>query len=285
MRILKPILNKRLIPLKNYKGFIVYLQHALLFLLASFFLAGCASKPWTDPLKSTEADSTIQIIDTLVARNAKCGGTLEADISLFYQNPLEKKALSGYLQFSKPSSYKFVMTNPFGQPIIVVAGDKESFQAINTLDKKYLDANLSSFGLRNDIPSDFLKSDWNTWLTGRNELSSQSITDIRNDRDSRGVWLTFQSKEQNGVYHLLLDREQEIFLVLVLEDGRGKSIAEISYDNWVTLEECKQPQEIDITGLDYWTKVQIKLSNVLITSERKTFQLKPPPGFLQQYLR
>lgn len=260
-------------------------RQALLFLLTSFFLAGCASKPWTDPLQSTEADSATQIIDSLVARDAACGGTLEGDLALFYQNPLEKKALRGFLQFSKPSSYKFVMTNPFGQPVLVIAGDQDTYQAINTLEKKYLAGSVSSFGLRNDIPSYFLKSNWSFWLTGRNQLSSQAITEIRNDRDSRGVWLTFQGKEQQEVYHLLLDREQEVFLILVLENSDGQTVAEITYNNWITQGKCRQPLEISIAGLDYGTNIQIKLSNVLTTDEKKTYRLQPPPGYLRQYLR
>jgi hypothetical protein len=211
---------------------------------------------------------------------------MEGDVAFFYQNPLGKKALSGFLQFSRPSSYKFVMTNPFGQPILVVAGDQDTFQAINTLEKKYLAGNLSSFALRNDIPNYFLKSNWSFWLTGRNQLSSQAITEIRNDRDSRGVWLTFQSEKQKGVYHLLLDREQEIFPILILEDGNGKTVAEITYDNWVEQGQCRQPLDINIAGLDYGTNIEIKLSNVLISSEVKTYRLKPPPhGYLRQYLR
>lgn len=272
-------------PWKTDKPLIVYLQQAMLYLLASFFLVGCASKPWTDPLKSTEADSATRIVDSLVQRDAACGGTMESDVAFFYQNPLGKKTLSGFLQFSKPSSYQFVMTNPFGQPILIVAGDQDSFQAINTLEKKYLAGNLSSFGLRNDIPSYFLKSNWSFWLTGRNQLSSQAITEIRNDRDSRGVWLTFQSEKQKGMYHLLLDREQESYPILILEDGNGKTVAEITYDNWVEQGQCRQPLDINIAGLDYGTNIEIKLSNVLISSEVKTYQLKPPQGYLRQYMR
>ena len=122
---------------------------------------------------------------------------LEGDLLIFYQNPLEKKAFSGFLQFSMPSSFKFVMANPFGQPVLVIAGDQESFQAIDTLEKKLSGGSLRSFGLRNDIPAYFLKSDWGSWLTGRNQFSSQAITDIREDRDSKGIWLTFKSKEQD----------------------------------------------------------------------------------------
>jgi hypothetical protein len=285
MRRIKQKLNKKLMLWKTSKSSIICLKQALFILLASYFLSGCGAKPWTDSLKGTEADSATQIIDSLVAQDSACGGTLEGDVALFYQNPLGKKALNGFLRFSKPSAYKFVMTNPLGQPILIIAGDQETFQAINTLEKKYLAGSLSSFGLRNDIPSYLLKSNWSSLITGRNQLSSQAITDIRNDRDSRGVWLTFQSKEQKGVYHLLLDLKQEIFRTLILENGYGKTVAEITYDNWVTLGECRQPLAINIGGLDYGTNIEITLSNVLLSSEVTAYRLKPPRNYLRQYLR
>lgn len=262
----------------------LHVGQVLLFLFAAFVLAGCASSPWTNPLKGTEADSIARQIDALTARDALCGKTIEGDLVLFYQSPLGKKALDGFFQFSMPSAYKFVVTNPFGQPVLVIAGDKEYFQVINTLKKQFLTEKLSSFGLRNDIPSSLLKSDWSSLLTGRFQLSSRSITDIRNDRDARGVWLTFQNNNQAGVSHLLLDREKEIFLVYILEGGNGKKIAEITYGKRLPADTCHQPLEINIAGLDYGTEIHITLDNVILNEEKKTFQLHPPPGYTRQYM-
>lgn len=259
-------------------------QRALLIILAISFIAGCARKPWTDPLAGSEVESVTQLVDSLVARDAECGETLEGDLVLFYQNPLEKKALSGFLEFSMPSSFKFVITNPIGQPVWAVAGDQNTFQAINIPQRSYLAGSLRSFGLRNDIPSLFLKSDWGSWLTGRNLLSGQMITDIRKDRDSRGVWLTFENKNQAGQHHLLLDKEKEIFPVRILEDGSGRKIVEVTYNNWINVERCRQPLEINISGLDYGTNIHIELSDVSLTDERKTFRLQPPPGYSRQFM-
>ncbi len=284
MKKIKTISGKKLKPWKINKPFPVAGRHVLLWLFFALLLAGCAKKPWTEPLRESETDSVSQLVDSLAARDAACGDTLVGDIILFYQNPFEKKALDGFLQFSMPSSYKFVMTNPFGQPVLIIAGDQVSFEAINTLEKEYFKGSLRSFGLRNNIPGYFLKSNWGSLLTGRNKLSSKSITDIRGDRDSRGIWLTFQNKEQKGFNHLLLDRNQEVYPVRILEDGKGKEIAKITYSNWVTMGQCRQPQEINITGLDYGTDIQIKLSDVLITNEKRTYKLSPPPGYFQQYL-
>ncbi len=271
-------------PCKTYKAMGIYIKHTLAVLFVSFLLAGCASKPWTDPLEGTEADSAKQLVDALVAQDAACGPTLAGDIDLFYQNPLEKKALSGFLQFSEPSSYKFVVANPFGQPVLIIAGDQEAFQAIDTTSKNYLAGSIRSFGLRNNIPAPFLKSDWAAWLTGRNQLSRQTIIDIRNDRDSKGIWLTFQSQGQTDVHRLLVDPAQQIVLVHILENERGRTVAEVSYDDWMTQGACRQPLDINITGLDYGTTIHLKLSNVLISDEKKTYRLKPPPGYIQHYM-
>ena len=100
-------------PWKTNKPAVLLIRHTLFFLFAAFVLAGCATSPWTDPLQDTEADKIAHQIDALAARDAACGKTLEGDLLLFYQSPLEKKALEGFLQFSMPSSYKFVVTNPF----------------------------------------------------------------------------------------------------------------------------------------------------------------------------
>ncbi len=273
--------NKKSMPWKPDNRLAVF-RLPLFLLFASLLLGGCATKPWNEPLKQSEADSIIQLTDSLIARDAECGGTLEGDLVLYYQNPFGKKALSGFLQFSIPSSYKFVMTNPFGQPVLIIAGDQKTFQAIDTIHRNYLAGSLRSFFLHNDIPIYFLTGDWGAWLTDRNLLPSSEITDIRNDRDSRGVWLSYKSKKR--VYHLLLDPQKKIFPVRILENEKGKKIAEITYDNWVVSAGCSQPQEINIAGLDYGTDIHIQLSNVALSNVHGVYRLKPPPGYSKQFM-
>jgi len=271
-------------PWKTNKLAALPIRHTLLLLFAVFVLAGCATSPWTDPLQNTEAEKIARQIEAIAARDAACGKTLEADLILFYQSPLEKKALEGFLQFSMPSSYKFVMSNPFGQPVLIIAGDQDSYQVINTFTNKFLTGSLLSFGLHNNIPTSFLKSDWSALLTARFQLFSRSITDIRNDRDARGVWLTFPNKKQGGVSHLLLDREKEIFLVYIMEDNKGKKVAELTYGNRMPADTCQQPLDIHIAGLDYGTEIHLTLENVVLSEQKKTYQLRPPPGYIRQYM-
>ncbi len=267
----------------------LFIRQLMLFVLAPILIVGCGGRPWTDPLKPDEADAAAELIDSLTRRDAMCGKILEADLSLFYENPLGKKALSGFLQFSLPSSYKLVMTNPFGQPVLAIAGNEQSFQAINTIQKKYMEGSIRSFGLLNNIPKHFLEASWGNWLTGRSQFSSQAITDIRHDRETRGLWITFQAENstQPATHHLLLAPEDKLILTRIIEDGKGKSVADIKYGNWIAQGECRQPREIDITGLGYGANIRIKLSDVLVSDKEQSFQLPIPPdeaGYIKQYL-
>ena len=84
--------------------------------------------------------------------------------------------------------------------------------------------------------------------------------------------------------HLLLEPTSKLPLSLVLENGSGKIIAKVTYGDWITLGECRQPQEIHINGLDYGTEIRLKLSNVQLTNEGKQFSVPVPPGYGQQLL-
>jgi len=273
-------------PSKNDKSYIKPYLPALYFLLISFFLAGCAPRPWTDPLAETEADNIIQFASDLTERDSACGNTLDSDLNLVYTNALGKIGFSGYLQFSMPSSFRFVVTNPLGQPFLVVTGNDKAFQAINTMKQKYLAGSLRSFFLLKDIPTFMLSDNWGDWISARNSLSSQQITEIRQDRDQRGVWITFRHQGNDSVQktHLLLDKANELFLTRLLENRAGKIVAEINYDNWMVEGKCSQPLNIDITGLDYGTSISLRLTDTRISHETKEYKLAPPPGYIRQFM-
>lgn len=274
---------------KNSRFFHQFIRQALLLLPITLFFTGCAEKPWTDPLKTTQAEATAELIDSLAARDATCGKTLEGDLSLFLVTPLGNMALSGFLQFSLPSSYKFIVSNPLGQPLLAVAGNQESYQAINAPRKKYLEGSINSFGVRNKIPEPFLAGSWGEWLTGRNHLDSQAITDIRHDRNTRGIWITFQNKNSHPTVteHLLLDPEEELIIARILENGEGKTVAHIDYANWMVRRRCRQPLNINITGLEYGSNIRIELSDILISDEVSSYHLPTPSatsGYIKQFM-
>ena len=255
-------------------------------LLATLMLSGCAGKPWTTPLAGERFEQTSQLIDTLLHENQSCGQSLDGDLALFYADPLEKRALNGYLQFSLPGSYKFVVANPFGQTIFAVAGDQKIYKTVIVPEKKYIEGGLQSFGLRHKLPAEIINGSWGEWLTARNQHPSSTITAIHEDKDARGLWVSFRhnKNEPAGMSHLLLEPVDKTLLARILENSEGEIVAEITYADWITLGECRQPREITISGLDYGVDIRLKLSNVRLTDEVKQYSLPVFSSYIQQYL-
>ncbi|MFW2368373.1 MAG: DUF4292 domain-containing protein [Desulforhopalus sp.] len=248
-------------------------------------MTGCASKPWRTPLGPDQTDETTLLVASLAARDQACPPSLEGDISFFYRGPLDKMAVNGFLQFSLPSSYKFVMTNPLGQPLLAIAGNQQSYQVINTLKHHYLAGSISSFGLQNNIDAPFLKGNWGDWLMGRNNMEGRQLTSVRHDHKERGLWVSFESdnKSNQGTEHLLVTHDNQLYLSRIIEDDKQNVIAEITYDKWVEAGECSQPLNINIKGLGYGTEIHIRLSNIALIDEQRSYRLPVPPGYIRQF--
>jgi len=231
-------------------------------------------------------DASLKYVIALAKEQETCDQSFDGDLSLFYTSPFSKEAISGYLQFSLPSSYKFIVTNPFGQPMFMIAGNNSSFQAINTNDKKYLAGSLRSFFIRNHIPLAFLSGNWGEWLTGRNTMTGAEITAIRQDKESRGLWVTIKYTEdkKTTTNHLLLDTENKIYLERLLEDNRGDVVARITYGNKRAETQCQQPLAITLSGLDYGVTIDLKLSDIHFTNEQKKYSLPIPKGYIRQFM-
>lgn len=258
----------------------------LLVMLFALYLSGCAARPWSETLDPDQVDETLRVVDTLAIRDAKCPQTLSGDLTLFYKSPVDNTALNGFLQFSLPSSYKFVLTNPFGQPLFAVAGDQKSYSGINTQERKYFSGGLHSFGVRYNIDDAFLQGNWGDWLTGRNHFSGQDITDLRNDRSNRGVWLTLAARSDGraGSEHLLLAPEEKLYLARIVEDWDNKVVAEITYGEWTGAGNCLQPLDILITGLAYGAEIHLKLSDIVFDDGPQKYSLQVPAGYIKQYM-
>lgn len=286
MLIKKPPYRKRSTRWRIDRGIPASFFRLLAIAIPLFYLTGCATKPWRDPLGTDQVDETALLVDALAARDEACGDTLEADIALFYKTPFDSKAVNGFLQFSLPSSYKFVMTNPLGQPLLAIAGDQQSYQVIDTLNRRYVAGTIRSFGIRNDISSAFLDGDWANWLMGRNSLQGRQVTTVRRDRHDRGVWVSLepQTTAGTGTEHLLMDPDRQLYLARIIEDRQQRVLVKIAYEGWAASGKCMQPLDIYFKGLDYGSEIHIKLSDIDVTSDRKTYRLPLPPGYMRHFL-
>lgn len=260
-----------------------FLSGYLLFLL--IFLSGCATKPWKDPLSEERQDSAAELLDNLAIRDQQCKETLEADLALFYRSPIEKKAIEGYFKFSLPNSYKFVITNPLGQMVWAVAGNNKSYQILNPLHHQYTAGNLDSFGIKNKIPSFFMDGPWSDWITARNRFRSEQVEMIREDKKGRGIWFSMPKTPLTGnTEHLLLDPQQSLIVMRLVTNSNGSILARMSYSDFILIDQCYQPAQVEISGLDYGTEIKLNFSRIALEEERQTFKLPVPPGYFRQFL-
>lgn len=253
----------------------------LLFGLLS--ISGCAQKPWDVSLGEKEYEAGFKLAREISVQNTQCIKGFRTDLTLEYVNPLGKKTFSGFLQYSPITNYQFVVSNPLGQPVVIIAGNQKKYQVINTLEKKYMAGGMTSFALRHKLPIHFLKGRWDDWITGKNTIPTEYISDISSDKESRGIWITFEdSKGAKNISHLLIDPEKKIILERVLETRQKKPLATIQYDNYLKDQSCTQPQHIYISGLEYGTTIDLQLSETELTSEINAYRLKAPKGYLRQ---
>lgn len=256
-----------------------------LVLLSSLLISGgCAVKPWTDPLADRELEAATDLINIIQTEQHSCGKTLSGDLNLLFENPFSKKSVTGYFQFSQPSKYKFIVSNPFGQPVLIATGNHDVFRLINTLSRKYIAGSLSSFGIRNNVPAHFLKGNWHEWLTGsKTEGSTTILETIRNGSELKGFWVTYRSTDRKELDHLFIDHDQHRVTRRLLESEEGERRAEITYNHWITVGECSQPLEIFIKGLEFNTKIQLKLSEISFSNEETNSNIPIPHGFTRTY--
>lgn len=253
-------------------------------LIGCLLLCSCAQKPWGDSLEEDDYEAGLALAEQLTRNSKQCRSSFSADITFEYANALGKRSFAGFLQYSPGPNYKFVASNPLGQPVVIIAGNQKKYQFINTLESKYIAGGMTSFALRYRLPIHFLKGRWDDWLTAGNSIATDQITDIKRDKEGRGIWVTVIDNEGAGnISHLLIDTEKRIISERLLETRQKKALATIVYDNFLYLNQCPMPQNIGVSGLEYGTTIDIQLSQTERTSEMKKFKLKAPRGYLKQY--
>lgn len=196
--------------------------------------------------------------------------------------------MAGYFQIISPSFIKLVVSNPFGQPILILTSDQKSFQLINTMRMVYTAGSLYSYGLQNDIPLTLLKGNWQDWIRGTISVKPSAITNVRGDAENRGSWVTVESEAEGNFLrtHLLIDPEEGVLLSRIIEDDKGNRLSEFTYNDWESVGSCRQPYRIRVTGLEYHTEITIKLSDVLVAEKgaENKFLLTAPANYLQQII-
>lgn len=252
------------------------------------FEAGCARKPWKSDIGPDNSRAAEQVFRTMQKRDASCLPCLDGDAVVTMENHLETKALSGYIQCMLPDSVKFIASNPLGQPLFALTSDGARFQSLNTTARKYTAGSLESYALLHDIPPAFFSGSWGEWLTGRIDQGRQDSLSFQSDEESRGIWVSFTKKTGGSetTTHLLIDTQKALLLARILEDAKGKILAEINYDEWQDVGGCRQPGLIAMNQLAFGGQVSLKLSDIGTNElcRERDFVLPVPAGYARQFL-
>lgn len=262
---------------------------ALLTLMAT--AAGCAKKPWRQPIAEDRQALVLQVIDEMRQEETRRSGCIDSDVDLFFTSRMKNRAISGYLRLMQPTSIKFISSNPLGQPLIAFASNGSGMQFVNTFEQYFMDGDLAAFAELYEIPAIAYTSSWGKWLTGRLPEAT-AITAIRQDESNRGFWVSFAAKAESGsgkaadpvVEHLLIDLDNRLLLGRIFTDSKGGIEARISYSDWLRggpEQLSRQPGRITITELDYGAEIVVKFSALepMEYCSGKDFNLSRPAGY------
>lgn|GEM_PF-1734867 len=268
---------------------------AVLGIAVPLLLGGCAREgQWSGTLVPGEsAPQFATVLDTMVARDALCPQTFVADVQVDYESPRENRKLQGFLQFSLPGNYKFIVTNPLGQLVWGTAGNRRHYQVINTMEKKYVEGGMDSFVLRNKLPVFLIQSPWGNWLTGRVSYGANRIVDIRKDKENRGVWITVKTNSSEGPRdHLLINPQLQQLVERVITDLDNDELATVNYSDMKTptpenpteeMAQCLQPGSITISGLPWNSHIGLNLSRIETRRGEESYSLPQPARYFRQY--
>lgn len=255
----------------------------LVLILLALFLHGCAGTPWTSPVAENETTLITQTFMEMQDRDASCSCCLDAKTTLSWDGPGEDRSVAGFLQLMLPTSLKFVVLNPLGQPLYALVSDGREFQSINTTLKQHMIGRISSLAARYQIPASLLSENWGYWLTGRLQEKSAIIEAIRRDGSGRGVWITMQYPREAALAksHFLIRPETRQLLARILVDHQGDTIATISYEGRSEHEKCSPVTRTTITDLPYRSKLTIDFGEILTDRSFSTtnFRLKVPVNY------
>ena len=255
----------------------------LLILSSVLLVSGCATKPWKAPVDSLHADSYHAVIRKIQQGQAAGPDCIAADVAIVVENRIGRRAVSGYLQLRQPDAIKFVVSNPFGQPLFALAGSDQAFRLVDTRQRLILTGNLDQFCMTLDIPKELATDRWPIWLTGRFP-GMNAAPEIRTDSEQRGVWVVFAGSGAPWQEHLLLDPASWTLRSRMITN-KNEVVLRLDYyypegdQDSATL---SQPERIVISNLDFGTEATVEFSLVeeLAECRAEDFVIPFPPGYV-----
>ncbi len=255
-------------------------------LLALFILGGCTPRPWSNSTTALQEESGRRLAVALYNQQHLCPPCLAADIKAIAENSFGRRGAQGYMELMVPHAFKFIVSNPLGQPLFAFAGDEKSAQLINTTERLATEGTLEEFCNAFELPKSLASSNWPLWLTAR--IPEEFPVAVKADRKKRGLWLFFSaSKDQNEECLLVTPEKKQLLTRIIKEKERTILRLDYSYSQQNPAQPCPQPTDIVLSGLDFGTTATITISRPEHPTDCriKRFQLPVPNGYRRESLR
>lgn len=292
----------------------VTLSFPPIILLCCLCLGACAPTPWTTLIEDDRRQSIEDSYRGFTESQNQCISGWDADIVINWKSSLNGYSFPAYLQALPPSYFKLVVANPLGQPLKLLSTDGADYKFIDVIKRSSIYGSTRSWAVRYDLPYTMINRSWPDWLQGRPDGGKQRlITEIKQDNEDRGVWLTIADVEKDlieeqttvvqdlvegapgeglknavtdteisyPIYeYLLVDAETGIVKEQIIIDEQQKPQATIVYNQWQQTDACLYPVDIEITGLPYGAHIHLEFSEIQqadLTPD--DFTITIPPGY------
>jgi hypothetical protein len=240
-------------------------------------------------------DSGRRLLAAITAAAEKCPLCRDSDVNLTLKSPLQDAAVSGYLLWRRPSWIKFISSNPFGQPLLLATSDGTRFQQLLIPRQTYLHGRTFSYLAHNNLPTALALGDWGSWLGGGVGHVKAEETEVRLDREGRGVWFVWplpSLPEASGVRgevfqeHVLIDTANRLVIARVISDEREKTLVRFDYGDRRGDGLCPQPEKIVVSGLAGGGTIEVLFSDpqTPATCPEDIFRLQKPENFQEFYM-
>lgn len=261
-----------------------FLPVALLCLL----LSGCANHRWDKPLDEEEHTEITNIVSEMQQADTTCPDSFNSEAHIFWKSPLEKAAVSGYLQLLSPSFIKFIVSNPLGQPIYAFASNGNTFQSLDIGKHMHIRGGIRSLAFRKEIPQVLVANEWFALLTGRIPSQPLTILQVQRDIADKTVWLLIAATQTSTIFEqtwLHLDPMKRNVLGYLFLDKKGKTLAEILYDySGDRVDNCIPTEKTTITNLPWGVEIIVELKDIQTDTKfsKTDFTLPVPKGYKKQ---
>lgn len=255
------------------------------FLLSTLVLTGCAQKPWGDPFTEDTGEALKKKINQLIADQQECISQWDADLEVNYHTAIDDKKFDGYILVEEPSSFKFIASNPLGQPLLAVTTNGNQFQLVDVLSSQYTHGSTMNFAVHNNVPTEFISGQWGNWLAAKIDDQSAEETVIYSDENPGNFWYaTLQDDRVKTAY--LFDASTLLVKTSLVLSEKGKTLAAFHYTDYVSNGSCLQPTEITIDQLSFGASITLRLTDIqpAENTESKDFRLTVPSHYFNRYL-